>query len=110
MGITTCRTCEIPEAIGVAHVAAQGVDRLVPADVHHLEEASTGGRGGEEIGTEAMPGKCARIEPEALGTLGISLDDQGDVLRRQPTWKQSAALANLPENWPFDDQLSPSPP
>ena len=46
----------IPEGVRVAHVAAQGVDRLVPAHVHYLEQrGAAGGRGREEAGAEAVP-------------------------------------------------------
>ena len=97
----------IPEGVRVAHIAAQGVDRLVPAHVHHLEQRRTsGGCGREEAGAEAVAGEHFWVEPEALG---IGLDDQGDVLRRQPTWKQPAALADLPEDRPFDDAGSGEP-
>jgi hypothetical protein len=32
------RTRMISKRVSVAHIAAQGVDRLVPAHVHHLEQ------------------------------------------------------------------------
>jgi hypothetical protein len=46
----------IPEGVRVAHIAAQGVDRLVPAHVHHLEQRSA--RAAAEVrkpGAEAVP-------------------------------------------------------
>jgi hypothetical protein len=38
------RTSVIPEGVRVAHVAAQSVDRLVPAEIHQLEDRRPSGR------------------------------------------------------------------
>jgi hypothetical protein len=48
------RTSVIPEGVRVAHVAAQSIDRLVPADVHHLEQRGPGS-GRKEARPQAVP-------------------------------------------------------
>jgi hypothetical protein len=63
----------IPERVGVAHIAAERVDRLVATDVHHLEQRSpTGGRGREEARSQAVSRKRAGIEPQASAVAGWS--------------------------------------
>jgi hypothetical protein len=76
------QTCPrvIPEGIRVAHIAAQGVDGLVAAYVHHLEErCATRGRGGQETLAEASPRKRVGIEPQSRRT---GLHDEGDTASR----------------------------
>jgi hypothetical protein len=101
------RASVIPEGVRVAHVAAQSVDRLVSADIHHFKQAgASGGRAREKAGAEAVAREHFWVEPQAFC---ICLHDQGDVLRGQPVRKEPAALSDLSEDRPFNDVGSGEP-
>ena len=96
------------ENLGVANIAAQGINRAVAAHVHHFEDrgATLGGRR-EKARSQRVAGEQRGIEPDALG---MNLDDIGDALIGEPI-ADLAALADRAEQRPGGDagRIEPSP-
>jgi hypothetical protein len=71
------RTCVITKRVRIAHVAAQRVDRLVPADIHHLEQRGAAG-GSRHVRVRRMLWRT----PAIVANIKTRLWEIGDVVDR----------------------------
>jgi hypothetical protein len=64
------RSCVILENLIIADVAAQGIDRAMPAHVHHFEDANATGRRAPARGCSPSPARC-RFGMDLPSTLSL---------------------------------------
>src|SRR5450631_2306432 len=85
----------ILEQFCIADITAQGVDRLVPRLVHHLEDGRTfGRRRGKKPRSQRVSGKNSGVETSAPGIL---FDNVGNGSAGKPRGRHRARFVDRPE-------------